>query len=111
MCTPGGNISINVNDFLKFLQLNINGIHGEDNYLSSEAYKQIFSSYPHYSIGWWNQPEDNYRYSHRGSNLMFSSFAGISPEHNLGVVVMINSDDHYVLTQTLNVLFNSYAKM
>lgn len=110
LCTPAGNISISVNDFLKFLQLNINGINGGNNYLKTETYTQIFTSYPHYSMGWWGEPEENLIYSHRGSNLMFNSFAGISPENKLGVVVMINSHNDYVLTQTLNLLLKNYSK-
>lgn len=108
--TPAGNLSLNVNDFLKFLQLNINGLNGENNYLKSETYTQIFTTYPFYSMGWWIQPEENLRYSHRGSNMMFNSFAGISPENKLGVVVMINSPNDYAITQTLNLLLKNYAK-
>lgn len=108
--TPAGNLSLNVNDFLKFLQLNINGINGENNYLKAEIYKQIFTTYPFYSMGWWIEPEDNLRYDHRGSNMMFNSFAGISPENKLGVVVMINSYNDEVITKTLNLLWKNYAK-
>ena len=110
LCTPAGDISINTKGFIKFLQLNINGINGKDNYLKSETYKQIFSTYPIYSIGWYIVPEENFRYSHRGSNMMFNSFAGISPEKKLGVVIMINSNNDSGITQTLNLLLKNYAK-
>ena len=110
LCTPAGDLSLNVNDFLKFLQLNINGLNGENNYLKSKTYTQIFSTYPFYSMGWYNTPEDNLRYAHRGSNMMFNSFAGISPENKLGVVIMINSYNDSGLTQTINVLLKNYSK-
>ena len=110
LCTPAGNISINSNGFLKFLQLNINGINGKDNYLKSETYKQIFSTYPFYSMGWYDEPEENLRYSHRGSNVMFSSVAGISPENKLGIVIIINSNNGSGITQTLKLLLKYYAK-
>ena len=110
LCTPAGNISINANGFLKFLQLNINGINGEDNYLKSETYKQIFSTYTFYSMGWYEEPEEILRYSHRGSNMMFNSFAGISPEDKLGVVIMINSYNDEGITEVLNLLKKYYAK-
>ena len=77
---------MNVNDFLKFLQLNINGINGENNYLKSETYKQIFTTYSDYSMGWWIEPEELLKYSHRGSNSMFNSFAGIS---NPGIAELV----------------------
>jgi len=110
LCTPAGNLSINVNDFLKFLQLNINGICGDNNYLKSETYKQIFTTYPFYSMGWYDEPEENLRYSHRGSNMMFNSFAGISPKNKLGVVIMINAYNDECITQTLKLLLKNYAK-
>jgi len=110
LCTPAGNISINVDDFLKFLQLNINGINGENNYLKSETYKQIFSTYPFYSMGWGIEPEENLRYSHRGSNMMFNSFAGISPAKKLGVVIMMNVYNNEVLTEIIRRLLKEYAE-
>lgn len=110
LCTPAGDLSINVNDFLKFLQLNINGINGENNYLKSETYKQIFSTYPFYSMGWYEEPEEILRYSHRGSNMMFNSFAGISPKEKLGIVIMINAHNDAGITEILNLLKKNYAK-
>jgi D-alanyl-D-alanine carboxypeptidase len=110
LCAPAGNISISANDFLKFLQLNINGINGENNYLKTKTYKQIFSTYPYYSMGWGNDPEENLRHAHRGSNMMFNSFAGISPENKLGIVIMINTRNDYAITQTLNLLLKNYKK-
>lgn len=110
LCTPAGNISLNTNDFLRFLQLNINGINGENNYLKSETYKQIFSTYPFYSMGWGIEPEETLRYSHRGSNMMFNSFAGISPKEKLGIVIMINAHNDAGITEILNLLKKHYAK-
>jgi CubicO group peptidase (beta-lactamase class C family) len=110
LCTPSGNISLTVNDFLKFLQLNINGINGKNYYLKSETYQQIFSAYPFYTMGWFNVPQENLRYSHRGSNMMFNSFAGMSPENKLGIVIMINTRNDYAITQTLNLLLKNYVK-
>lgn len=110
LCTPAGNISISVNDFLKFLQLNISGINGENNYLKAESYKQIFNTYPFYSMGWFNEPKDKLRYSHRGSSILFNSFAGISPENKLGIVIMINTYNDTAITEVFNLLWKNYAK-
>lgn len=110
LCTPSGNISITINSFLKFLQLNIDGKSGKDNYLKYETYKKIFSAYPFYSMGWYNEPEEILKFSHRGSNMMFTSFAGISSENKLGIVIMINSYNEEGITKTLKLLLNNYAK-
>lgn len=110
LCTPAGKISIKVEDFLKFLQLNIRGINGENNYLKQETYKQMFSSYQSYSIGWWIEPEEWLIYTHRGSTMMFSSFAGISPVEKLGVVIMMNADNPNCITDVIRLLRKNYAK-
>jgi CubicO group peptidase (beta-lactamase class C family) len=107
---PAGNISINVNDFLKFLQLNIEGINGFDNYLKSKTYKQIYFSYPDYSIGWGVMSSGKAIYYHEGSNMMFNSCAKISPNDNLGIVVMMNAYNHNAIIEILNLLETSFTK-
>jgi len=54
--------------------------------------------------------EENLRYIHRRSNMMFHSFAGISPEKKLGIVIMMNSHNDYAITQTINLLLKNYSK-
>jgi CubicO group peptidase (beta-lactamase class C family) len=61
-------------------------------------------------MGWWIEPEELLNYSHRGSNSMFTSFAGISPERNTGIVIMINANNHEAVTKTLALLKLYYAE-
>jgi D-alanyl-D-alanine carboxypeptidase len=110
LCRPSGNISMSVESILKFLQMNINGLNGENNYLKPETYKQIFSTYPTYTIGWWDEPEEKLIYSHRGGTILFSSFAGISSEKKCGIVVFANADKHEAITKILNVLKKNYME-
>ena len=110
LCTPAGNVSITIKNFIKFLQLNINGITGANNYLKFLEHINKYSIHILF-IQWAGTMNLKLtsKYSHRGSNMMFNSFAGISPEEKLGIVVMINDNEEGV-TKTLRLLLNNYAK-
>ena len=105
LTTPSGNISIKTEKFLDYLRLHLNGIKGEDNYLKSETYKHILTTYSKYSHGWW---VDNINgvteYAHRGSNGTFYSFAGFFPQRNTGIVVMINTYNESGLTNIIQLI-------
>lgn len=51
---PAGDINIKLKDYLKFIQLNLKGLEGQDNYLKSETYTFIHKGIEHYSLGWFN---------------------------------------------------------
>ncbi|KAB7733255.1 serine hydrolase [Rudanella paleaurantiibacter] len=51
---PAGDINIKLKDYIKFIQLNLKGLEGQDNYLNSETYKFIHTGVENYSIGWFN---------------------------------------------------------
>lgn len=111
LTTPSGNINITLKGFLKFLQLNIDGMNGKSNYLKSETYKQMFSFYPIYNIGWWVESDKSVlKYTHRGSNGTFYSFAGFSPSQSIGIVVMTNTYKEEGLTDIIDLLTTKYAK-
>lgn len=102
LTSPSGNISIKIDKFLEYLRLYLEGIKGKDNYLESTTYKQILTTYPKYSNGWWVDLHDSkVAYSHRGSNGTFYSFAGIFPDRNMGIVVMINTYNEVGLTDII----------
>ncbi len=105
LTTPSGNISIKTVKFLEYLRLHLDGINGGDNYLKSETYKHILTTYSKYSHGWW---VDNINgvteYAHRGSNGTFYSFAGFFPQRNTGIVVMINTYNESGLTDIIQLI-------
>ncbi len=105
LTTPSGNLSIKTENFLEYLRLHLKGIKGEDNYLKSETYKHILTTYSTYSHGWW---VDNINgvteYAHRGSNGTFYSFAGFFPQRNTGIVVMINTYNESGLTDIIQLI-------
>ncbi len=102
LTTPSGNISIQTEKFLKYLNLHLKGLQGHDNYLKSKTYQHIFKTFPKYSNGWWvDEIDGNIEYAHRGSNGTFYSFAGIFPKRNVGIVVMINTYNEDGLTDII----------
>jgi CubicO group peptidase (beta-lactamase class C family) len=110
---PSGDISITLKGFLTFLRLNINGLKGENNYLKSSTYKEMFTSFPKYTIGWWVESDSlGMKYTHRGSNGTFYSFAGFSDSSKpkLGIVVMINSYKEEGMTDIIDFLLTNYAE-
>lgn len=109
LTTPSGNISIKTDRFLKYLKLYLDGIKGKNNYLKSETYKHIFSAYPKYSCGWWADTlNGRIEYGHRGSNGTFYSFAGLFPEKNMGIVVMINTYNEVGLTDIIKKIRDTF---
>lgn len=110
LTSPSGNISITLNNFLEYLQLFISGMNGKDNYIKSETYNHILTSFQGYTLGWWIEDESSpLRFTHRGSNGTFFSFAGFSPERKLGVVVMINTYKEEGLTEMIQLISSSFV--
>lgn len=109
LTTPSGNISIQTEKFLNYLNLHLKGLQGEDNYLKSQTYRHIFTTFPKYSNGWGvDESDGKIEYSHRGSNGTFYSFAGIFPDRNLGIVVMINTYNENGLTDIIKLISEYY---
>ncbi len=105
LTAPSGNISITTEKFLEYLRLHLEGFNGADNSLKSETYKHILTAFPKYSHGWWvDEINGVTEYSHRGSNGTFYSFAGLFPENNTGIVVMINTYKEEGLTDIINII-------
>lgn len=105
LTTPSGNISIKTVKFLEYLRLHLDGINGKNNYLKSETYKHILTTYSKYSHGWWVDNIDGVtEYAHRGSNGTFYSFAGFFPQRNTGIVVMINTYNESGLTDIIQLI-------
>lgn len=102
LTNPSGNISITTENILEYLQLYLDGINGKNNYLKSETYNHILTTYSKYSHGWWvDETNGHVEYAHRGSNGTFYGFAGIFPNRNMGIVVMINTYNEVGLTDII----------
>ena len=89
---PSGHHSVTVLDYLKYLQLNLNGLLGQDNYLKSKTYDFIFNGAKEYSMGWGNEMvKGNHYYSHNGSAGNYFANAIIIKEPQIVIAIMANA--------------------
>ncbi|MBS1596838.1 MAG: beta-lactamase family protein [Bacteroidetes bacterium] len=91
---PAHHISINLQDYIKFMQENLSGLLGKTAHLKKETFEFLHFGLIDYALGWNNGALDNYSYSfHEGLSFLYNCRAVIIKEKNIGIVVMCNSGD------------------
>lgn len=89
---PAGDINIRLIDYIKFIQLNLEGLSGKNNYLKTETYKFIHKGFENYSIGWYNIYENNAALStHSGTAGTYYSLVHIDRIKNKAYIIFTNS--------------------
>jgi CubicO group peptidase (beta-lactamase class C family) len=89
---PSGHHSISIIDYIKYLQLNLNGLTGNSNYLKASTYDFIFNGAKEYSMGWGNDiVSGNHYYSHSGSAGNYYANAIIIKESGIVISIMANA--------------------
>lgn len=54
-----GNINVSLPDYVKFIQLQLRGLKGENNLLTPETYEFLHYGLPKFSFGWFNKTDEN----------------------------------------------------
>lgn len=88
LAEPAGDISMNIDNYAKFIQLNIKGLCKEDNFLKFETYSYLHTAKEEYAIGWGNYDQIS---EHAGSDGTFFCYVQIDRETSVGYIVMVNS--------------------
>ena len=94
---PGGSVELSLDDYAKFLQLNLRGLQGHDTPLvKAETIKHLHTSPvsppDKYGLGWGLQDFDGVPASvHTGSAGAFYAITIIQPTRDLGVAVFTNA--------------------
>jgi CubicO group peptidase (beta-lactamase class C family) len=89
---PAGDINIKMKDYAKFIQLNIQGLKGYDNYLKASDYKFIHTGIPYYSLGWFNSYEGGNSFSvHDGTAGTYFTLVAIDRKKHIGYIIFTNS--------------------
>lgn len=89
---PAGDINIKLKDYIKFIQLNLQGIHGKNNYLKANTYKFIHKGIENYSIGWFNIYENGKELStHSGTAGTYYSLVHIDRIKGMAYIIFTNS--------------------
>jgi len=112
--TPAGHLNVTVPDFLKYMQLCLNGVNGRDHYLKASTYDFIFNGGKEYSMGWGNDiVKGNHYYSHTGSVGTFFANAIIIKEPKIAIVIVANAGSGETkggLLQVIKLLEGAYVK-
>lgn len=89
---PSGDINIKLIDYIKFIQLHLDGLSGKNNYLKAETYKYIHKGIENYSIGWYNIYENNKELStHSGTAGTYYSLVHIDRINKKAYIIFTNS--------------------
>lgn len=89
---PAGDINLRLYDYIKFIQLNLNGLAGKKNYLKAKTYTFIHKGISNYSLGWFNSYENNTDYStHSGTAGTYYSLVAIDRKKNIGYIIFTNA--------------------
>lgn len=90
---PAGDINIKLKDYIKFIQLNLKGLAGQDNYLKAETYRFIHKGVENYSLGWFNVYENGKELSvHSGTGAFtYFTIAHIDRIKNKAYIIFTNA--------------------
>jgi CubicO group peptidase (beta-lactamase class C family) len=89
---PAGDINIKLKDYIKFIQLNLQGLNGENNYLKADTYEFIHKGIENYSIGWFNIFENGKEFStHSGTARTYYSLVQIDRINGKAYIIFTNS--------------------
>lgn len=89
---PAGDLNIKLKDYIKFIQLNLKGLNGENNYLKAETYKFIHKGIENYSLGWYNIYEDSKELStHSGTAGTYYTIVHIDRIKGKAYIIFTNS--------------------
>lgn len=90
---PAGDLNITLVGYVKFIQLNLQGLEGKNNYLKSETYKFIHNGIKNYSLGWFNVYENGKELSvHSGTGAFtYFTIVHIDRMKNIAYIIFTNS--------------------
>jgi D-alanyl-D-alanine carboxypeptidase len=92
LITPAGDLSMTPKDYAKYTQLQLRGLRGTDNYISSKAYRHIHFGHDGFSLGAANGTLGGKRYSgFDGSAGTFFCRSMIVPESDFAFAIMANA--------------------
>ncbi len=89
---PAGDLNIKLKDYIKFIQLNLQGLQGKNNYLKANTYAFIHKGVEHYSLGWFNIYENRKQLStHSGTAGTYYTLVHIDRLKNIAYIIFTNS--------------------
>lgn len=89
---PDGDINIKLKDYIKFIQLNLQGLSGKNNYLKASTYSFLHRGVKNYSMGWYNIYENNKELStHAGTAFTYYTLVHIDRIKKIAYIIFTNA--------------------
>mgnify|MGYP001806189327 CR=1 FL=1 len=89
---PAGDVNIKLKDYIKFIQLNIQGLKGDNNYLTTKTYQFLHKGIDNYSMGWYNIYENGHELStHSGTAGTYYTLVQIDRIKGKAYIIFTNS--------------------
>ncbi|SCY36639.1 serine hydrolase domain-containing protein [Flavobacterium caeni] len=90
---PAGDLNMTLKNYVKFIQLNLQGLAGQDNYLKAATYRFIHEGVDNYAMGWFNIHENgNVLSVHSGTGAFtYFTIAHIDRIGNKAYIIFANS--------------------
>ena len=90
-----GDMAMDILDYSKFIQINLQGLNGASNYLSQDSFEALHFKFEGYSYGWGNSISEEQKLSfHDGSGGTYYCHTILIPQNDLAIVVMTNSAEN-----------------
>ena len=87
-------ISMDIVDYSKILQLNLNGLLGDSNYIDHASYSTLHFESDEYGYGWRNSNADGYKISyHDFQSESYFCHAVIAPRYKVAIIIMAQIKD------------------
>ena len=91
---PGQGISISMPDYIKYMQLNLQGLAGEKTHPPQSGFEFLFFGLTDFAMGWNNGSYFGQSFAfHEGLSLLFNCRTEILKEKGRCIIVMCNSGD------------------
>ena len=89
---PAGDLNMKMKDFAKFIQLHLDGLQGNNNYLKASTYSFMHKGLENYAMGWYNIKENGNEYStHSGTVGTYYTTVQIDRKKGIGYIIFTNS--------------------
>lgn len=89
---PAGDLNFTLPDYIRFIQLNLNGLAGQPHYLRADTYRRLHTGAERYALGWFNIYENGQELStHAGTAGTYFSLVHIDRLRHRGYIIFTNS--------------------
>lgn len=89
---PAGDLNIKLKDYVKLMQLHLDGLNGNDNYLTAKTYQFLLKGIENYALGWYNIYENGKELStHSGTVGTYYSLVHIDRMNRKAYIIFTNS--------------------